>query len=407
MKKLLIILMCCLVLAGCGNSGEETKQGDSSNTTSQSEVTEEPENEELEYVNGFEKADYGKFNSYATKNGLGGTKIYVQGTVTEVFDKDNSVGLIIQQSDNEQWLVAIGEEPVIGKSKLEKLLNKTIEIFGEYVGYSDVFDMPHLEIISDDENYYILTDEKQRLAWRDFFADMTELHKWYKNNSEEIFLSDRTKEKNRNSFKTSTGVVEYIYRTDDGFIIDFVQKLNSKYSVQSATVDDMILCEVDVLEGVKIGDGIKSYYYIDEDGEANLLAMEKVKAGFNLSDYKKSIKKSYKSKCKEYTYEQMARNPKKVKGKYAKLTGEVVQVMEDGDFVELRVNITKDSYGYYSDTVYVYYTMKSKKGDRILEDDIITIYGKLAGTETYTSVLGSEITLPKINAEYIELNKIH
>lgn len=401
MRKLLITaLLAMCVLAGCGK--DETKETAKSNIeesgTPELGTTEEPKEVEPEYINGFEKADYEKFNADVSGSDLEGTEIYVQGIVKKIFDNDNTIGFIVEQSDKKEWTVFIGRKPLLGETGLKALLNSTIEIYGEYSGY---FNMPSIDISSSDEDYYILTNESERLTQRSFYSNMKELRKWYKNNSEEIFLSDRKSKKNRSAFKTSTGVVTDIYGTDGGYSIEFIQKLNGKYSIQHATVDEMILCEINVLKGVKKGDGLKSYYYVDEDGEPNLFAMEKVKAGFKLSDYKND----YKSKCKEYTYEKMARNPGKVKGKFAKLTGEVIQVMENDGSVELRVNITKNSYGYYSDTVYVYYPMKSKDGDRILEDDIITIYGKLAGTETYTSVLGSEVTLPKINAEYIEFNK--
>ena len=42
---------------------------------------------------------------------------------------------------------------------------------------------------------------------------------------------------------------------------------------------------------------------------------------------------------------------------------------------------------------------------KILEDDIITIWGGALGDYKYTSILGAEITLPWIEAEYIELEK--
>lgn len=113
--------------------------------------------------------------------------------------------------------------------------------------------------------------------------------------------------------------------------------------------------------------------------------------------------KEYKKKCKSYTYKEIARNPDKVYGEYSKVTGKVVQVFETDDNVELRVDITESEYGYYSDTVYVYYVRRNKGEDRILEDDIIEIYGTLEGLETYTSVLGNDVTLPKIEAEYIEI----
>lgn len=403
MKKLLITLLCCLVLAGCGkDETEKTAQSSiEESKTSEAGDTEEPKETEPEYINGFEKADYEKFNSYASENGLDGTSIYVKGTVKEITDKNDTIAVIIEQGDANKWIIAVGQKPLLGESELKRLLNKEIEVFGEYIGYSDAFNMPSIDISSDDEDYCILTDESERLTQRSFYSNMKELRKWYKNNSEEIFLSDRKSKKNRSTFKTSTGVVANIHITDEGYSIEFIQKLNGKYSVQHATVDEMILCETNVLKGVKKGDGLKSYYYVDEDGQPNLFAMEKVKSSFKLSDYKND----YKSKCKEYTYEKIARNPNKVKGKYAKFTGKVIQVMEEDNSIGLRVDITKSEYGFYSDTIYVTYTRKNKNEDKILEDDIITIYGKLAGTETYTSVLGAEVTLPKINAEYIELNK--
>ena len=49
------------------------------------------------------------------------------------------------------------------------------------------------------------------------------------------------------------------------------------------------------------------------------------------------------------------------------------------------------------------YTRKSENESRILEDDIINMYGTLNGTKTYDSVLGSSITIPYLIAEYIDV----
>lgn len=111
-------------------------------------------------------------------------------------------------------------------------------------------------------------------------------------------------------------------------------------------------------------------------------------------------KQEFKDSCNAYTYEQLARNPAEMIGTRVKLVGEVIQTMYDGNIVQLRVNITKEN-GYYSDTVYVRYIIG---GDRILEDDIITIYGTAMGEVSYTSILGAEITLPYIEAEYVDIN---
>ena len=56
-----------------------------------------------------------------------------------------------------------------------------------------------------------------------------------------------------------------------------------------------------------------------------------------------------------------------------------------------------------NDTVYVTYTPESGE-DKILEDDIITIWGTAEGDCSYTSTMGATITLPLINAECIEIN---
>lgn len=112
---------------------------------------------------------------------------------------------------------------------------------------------------------------------------------------------------------------------------------------------------------------------------------------------------AYKSMCKAYSYDTIARDPNAYKDTYAKYTGEIIQVLEDGNSLNLRVNITKNSYGWYSDTIYVVYTLKDGES-RLLEDDIVTIYGKNAGTISYESILGATITLPSVNAEYIDLH---
>lgn len=119
----------------------------------------------------------------------------------------------------------------------------------------------------------------------------------------------------------------------------------------------------------------------------------------------KQEEKNFKAKCKTYTYQQIARNPEKFKGTNVKLTGEVVQALYGDDSVDLRVNITKQGTYYisYTDTVYVTYDTEEGE-DKILEDDIITIYGTSLGEYSYTSTVGVPITLPLIDGKYITIN---
>lgn len=110
----------------------------------------------------------------------------------------------------------------------------------------------------------------------------------------------------------------------------------------------------------------------------------------------------FKELCKTYSYEEIARYPDKYKGELAKFTGEVVQVISTGNYYILRVDVTKNKYGWYEDTVYVTYTAPSGSG-KILEEDIIEMYGELCGEKTYESILGATITIPSFSASIIEL----
>lgn len=135
-----------------------------------------------------------------------------------------------------------------------------------------------------------------------------------------------------------------------------------------------------------------------KEEEERKIAEEKAK--------KEEEETDFKANCKTYTFEQIARNPDNFKGTNVKLTGEVIQTLYGTASVDLRINITKEGkYStYYTDTIYaVYYPEEGE--DKILEGDIVTIYGISEGDYTYTSTIGSQITLPLIEIKYIELNE--
>lgn len=121
----------------------------------------------------------------------------------------------------------------------------------------------------------------------------------------------------------------------------------------------------------------------------------------------------YKEACSDYSYEEIFRNPDSYKGELARFTGEVVQVQEYealGVTVNYyRINVTKQTYDYtdivhYTDTIYVEYH-PSKGESRILEGDIVSVWGELDGLESYTSVAGHDITIPRMIAEFIAIEE--
>lgn len=116
------------------------------------------------------------------------------------------------------------------------------------------------------------------------------------------------------------------------------------------------------------------------------------------------IEKEYKMDCRPVTYERIMRETDMMAGQYVTITGKVSQVMPDGI---LRVDLTKDEYGLYSDSIVVHYS-SSDTGFNVIEGDIITAWGMSNGAERFTStVLGNEreIEVAAINARYIELEE--
>ena len=116
-------------------------------------------------------------------------------------------------------------------------------------------------------------------------------------------------------------------------------------------------------------------------------------------------KEDYKNSCVELEYEKIARNPDKYKGKNLKFKGEVIQCEKSfGTSYYARINVTLNQYGLYEDTIYV--TFKIPKGeDRILDGDIVEVYGICTGEKSYLSIFGEQITIPGLDALYIELVK--
>ena len=112
---------------------------------------------------------------------------------------------------------------------------------------------------------------------------------------------------------------------------------------------------------------------------------------------------------KDISYSALSRNPDDYKTECIHFKGEVIQVLEDFDTkqAQLRVNTKLSDYSYiensyYDDTIYVY-VYNYDKNNRILEDDIIDIYGISEGILTYESIMGANISIPSMTALEYEI----
>lgn len=115
-------------------------------------------------------------------------------------------------------------------------------------------------------------------------------------------------------------------------------------------------------------------------------------------------KSNFIASCKTYTYKQVARDPDTYIEKPAHFMGQVSQVIEGDEYNIFMINVTYGEYDIWTDQIYVQYTLP-KGASRILVDDIVDVYGYMAGVQTYETVLGDQNTIPALYALYIDLAK--
>lgn len=91
--------------------------------------------------------------------------------------------------------------------------------------------------------------------------------------------------------------------------------------------------------------------------------------------------------------------PEDYTGKNLKISGKVIQVIEGNNVQQYRIAQNKDY-----DCIYLV-TYARKEGEpRILDDDMVTVYGTCVGPITYESTLGASITIPAVVAFAIDLD---
>ena len=98
-------------------------------------------------------------------------------------------------------------------------------------------------------------------------------------------------------------------------------------------------------------------------------------------------------------YREIDKNPSKFEGERVEFTGTVLEIHESRESLEGMLN-----YHAYlrldvgvNDVVYVdYYSALGTDG--LYEDDVVTLQGRMTGSETYESVAGHQITIPSMEA---------
>ena len=89
-------------------------------------------------------------------------------------------------------------------------------------------------------------------------------------------------------------------------------------------------------------------------------------------------------------------------GNFYKITGEIVQVVDDSHY---HINMTKtgEYYTYYTDRIQI--SLIGTPSEILMEGDIVSFTGESLGNYTYTAVLGNESTVPYLRV-YAENLKV-
>lgn len=97
------------------------------------------------------------------------------------------------------------------------------------------------------------------------------------------------------------------------------------------------------------------------------------------------------------SYDELARTPDDYEKKKVKFSGKVLQAVEGTSEINIRLAVDSN----YNKVLYCGYN-PSIVESRVLEDDIITIYGTSLGLYSYKSTMGGTITIPSVYVERID-----
>lgn len=113
-----------------------------------------------DFTLGYEKAEFDKYNSPASENGLGDSKIYFYCTLdeTEILEADNTTSILgyVTDDSGNMWLVHLHVVPIVSETAFDSYIGKGLVLRGVYGGFSEVKQMP---VVTLDEMIVLDTGE--------------------------------------------------------------------------------------------------------------------------------------------------------------------------------------------------------------------------------------------------------
>ena len=111
----------------------------------------------------------------------------------------------------------------------------------------------------------------------------------------------------------------------------------------------------------------------------------------------------YKASGKAIPYVQLEKDPTSLVGTVVVYTGQVIQYDSATGLSNLRVDVTPDGLGGYTDTIWL--DVDPAQMTKVFRDTIIKFWGTVVGPHTYTSVTGAQITIPEVDARYVQVER--
>lgn len=112
----------------------------------------------------------------------------------------------------------------------------------------------------------------------------------------------------------------------------------------------------------------------------------------------------YKASCEEYKYKDVLRNPEYYVGERAKITVKISSVHEANWLNDRKYYFaySNDEYDWWMGDRYGVFDARENQTLKLLEDDIITVYGEISDPEYTTSLIMSSSELFCIEMKYID-----
>lgn len=343
-------------------------------------------------IDGYQKADFEKYTSATAVEDYEGDLIYVEGQVALASTEGDLMMVYIVDEDDQPWAALAGYFPEYTPEGFSELSDMRIRAFGTYEYYTieEGSAYPIIYIIDGGKIEFMESNQEPYIPQ---ISSDQEFFQWIDENGSNCIVADLDTGKYNGQYVLGYGLAtdSFVFTASKKEVeFNFHQRGEHRIDVTRLHFDYSKL----ETKAEKIEGGVKFYGYVDNQGSLDVMKVDP----YEVDITPQILIDDYKASCKTYDYKTIARDPSQYEGERAFFTGKVVHVMESGNYITLRVNVTKGKYG-YDDTIYVTYR-RSESESRILKDDVITMWGKLDGLETYDTLQAS---IPRLSAEYIQI----